>query len=103
MTRTCDNRTTDAVELVHRRYVKGDPGREVSLCEERANADVARLIHDVRVNAGLTQKQLAGLVGTSQSAIARIEGADYEGHSLAMLHRVAGMLGRKVTVGMPKL
>jgi hypothetical protein len=38
----------------------------------------------MRRQAGLT-KRLANQVGTTTSVICRIEDADYEGHSLAML------------------
>ena len=66
--------------------------------EERVHAQVAREIHDLRRGRGLTQKQLADRVGTTQSVIARLEDADYEGHSLRMLRRVAGALGAHVSV-----
>jgi ribosome-binding protein aMBF1 (putative translation factor) len=42
--------------------------------------------------AGLSQKQLAELVGTTQSVISRLEDADYTGHSLDMLSRIAAAL-----------
>jgi transcriptional regulator with XRE-family HTH domain len=62
------------------------------IAEERTNVQVARMICDARIEAGLTQKQLAELVGTQQSTIARLEDADYEGHSLSMLRRIAEAL-----------
>ena len=40
--------------------------------------------------------QLAKLIGTTQSVIARLESADYEGHSLSMLQRIAEALGQKL-------
>lgn len=81
--------TTDAVEILHRRYVAGSPKREAALEEARLNAAIAQEIYDLRVKAGLTQKQLAELVGTSHSVISRLEDADYEGHSLSMLQRIS--------------
>jgi transcriptional regulator with XRE-family HTH domain len=45
---------------------------------------------------GLPQRELAMLIGTSASAICRIEDADYDGHSMAMLRRIAEALGRRV-------
>ena len=42
------------------------------VAEARVNAEVAQLIYDVRTKAKLTQKQLADLVGTTQSVIARL-------------------------------
>ena len=61
------------------------------------------MIYDARHKAGLTQKQLAELVGTKQQVIARLEDADYEGHSLSMLQRIAAALGRRLEVSMPPL
>lgn len=93
-------KTTGAVDILHRRYIKGAPEREASLQTERVNAEVARLIHDLRKDAELSQKELAELVGTTQSVISRLEDADYEGHSLSMLHRVADALKQKLTLVM---
>jgi transcriptional regulator with XRE-family HTH domain len=47
---------------------------------------------------GLSQRQLAKLVGTPASVICRLEDADYEGHSLAMLNRIATALNRRVEI-----
>ena len=55
-------------------------------------------IHGLRTKAGLTQRQLAKLVGTTASVICRLEDADYEGHSLAMLTRIATALNRRVEI-----
>ena len=90
--------TTDAVKILHKRYVKGKPEMMALLEEERANADVARKIYDLRVNAGLSQRELAKLVGTTASVICRLENSDYDGHSLAMLRRVAAVLNKRVEI-----
>ena len=74
--------------------------REASLQEERVNAEVAQMIFDLRQEAGITQKQLASLIGTTQSVISRLEDADYNGHSLSMLSRIAKALNRRLTVQM---
>ncbi|MCX6644757.1 MAG: helix-turn-helix transcriptional regulator, partial [bacterium] len=84
-----NSNTTDAIEILHRRYFEGHPERIASLKEEEANLDVAIKIYELRKKAGLTQKELAKLVGTTASVISRLEDADYEGHSLAMLRRIA--------------
>src|ERR1017187_3145839 len=80
--------TTDAVEILHRRFYAGKPARLKNLEEARANEEIARKIHDLRAAASLTQTQLARLIGTTASVICRLEDADYEGHSLAMLRRI---------------
>jgi transcriptional regulator with XRE-family HTH domain len=59
---------------------------------QTVNVHVARLIYDARTKAGLTQEQLAERIGTKQPVIARLEDADYEGHSLTMLQRIADAL-----------
>jgi transcriptional regulator with XRE-family HTH domain len=64
------------------------------------NAEVARTIYELREQAGLSQKELAERVETTQSVISRLEDADYEGHSLSMLNRIAKALNRRVEVVM---
>jgi ribosome-binding protein aMBF1 (putative translation factor) len=55
--------------------------------------DLALLVREMREDAGLTQVELARKVGTTQSVIARLEDAEYTGHSLLMLERIAGACG----------
>jgi transcriptional regulator with XRE-family HTH domain len=93
-------KTRDAVSILHGRYIKDDPERRAALQEERINAEVARLIHDMRTDAGLSQQQLAELIGTTQSVVSRLEDSDYEGRSLTMLDRIARALNQKLTVVM---
>ena len=52
----------------------------------------------LRTGAGLSQRQLAKMIGTTASVICRLEDADYEGHSLAMLNRIATALNRRVEI-----
>src|SRR3954447_6600237 len=93
--------TTDAVEILRRRYVTGDPEAETLLEEARAEAELSRTIHRLRTEAKLTQQDLAQRVGTTASVISRLEDADYTGHSLAMLRRIAAALGRTVEIRFP--
>ena len=58
--------------------------------------DVAIKLAVLRKEAGLSQKELAQIVGTSQQQISRLESPSYEGHSLGMLRRVANALGATV-------
>ena len=78
---------------------RDDPAMQEMLAEERSNAAVARQIYELRTAKGLTQQQLAELIGTKQPVIARVEDADYQGHSLAMLYRIGAALGCRVAVG----
>ena len=60
--------------------------------------DVALQIAALRQEAGLSQKELAKLLKTSQQQISRLESPGYEGHSLSMLRRVAEVLHARVRV-----
>lgn len=60
--------------------------------------DVALQIAALREKAGLSQKDLARKLKTSQQQISRIESPSYEGHSLSMLRRVARELKARVRV-----
>lgn len=91
-------KTTDAVEILHKRYYEGKPERLASLEKERLNAKVARAIYDLRTRADLSQRQLARLVGTSASVICRLEDDDYGGHSLSMLQRIAAALNNRLEI-----
>ena len=90
-------KSADAVKILNRMM---DGNRQLRRLSDEAvmNAEVAQLIHDVRTKAKFTQKQLAGLVGTTQSVIARLEDADYEAHSLSMLQRVAATVNKRLEV-----
>ena len=60
--------------------------------------DVALQLAALRKKAGLSQKELAQRVGTSQQQISRLESTSYEGHSLSMLRRVTEALGARVHI-----
>jgi len=60
--------------------------------------DVAIQLVSLRKESGLSQKELAKRVGTSQQQISRLESPCYEGHSLSMLRRVVGVLGATLRV-----
>jgi len=60
--------------------------------------DVGLQIAALRRQAGLSQKELAKLLQTSQQQISRLESTSYEGHSLSMLRRVAEALHARVRV-----
>jgi len=90
-------KTKDALEIIDR-MIGDDPEMRDLIAQEMVNAQVARMIYEARAKAKLTQAQLAKLVGTSQPVIARLEDADYEGHSLHMLKRIAEALGKRVDI-----
>ena len=60
--------------------------------------DVALQLAALRQQAGLSQKELARRLKTSQQHISRLESPGYEGHSLNNLRRVARALHARVRV-----
>ena len=82
-------------------FVGDDPVKVDSFGAAKANAEIAQIVYQLRKAAGVTQRELAERVGTSPSAISRLEDADYDGHSLSMLNRVAEALGRRVEIRFP--
>lgn len=97
-TRASKRRTTSSATEILRR-VAGQSVKMRDLLErERLNAAVARQIYEARTAQGLSQAKLATMVGTTQSVIARLEDADYNGHSLTMLRRIAEALGYDIEV-----
>jgi DNA-binding XRE family transcriptional regulator len=81
-----------ASAYLYNRYIAGDSAREQVYEDEAINAEMARKIYDLRTKAGLTQQELAARVGTTRSAISRLEDADYNGHLPSMLKRIAEAL-----------
>lgn len=90
--------TADAVAILHRRHFQGKPDKLALLDEERMNARIAEQIRQLREKAGLTQRELAKRVGTTASVLCRLEDADYHGHSLTMLRRIAAALDQRVEI-----
>jgi transcriptional regulator with XRE-family HTH domain len=60
--------------------------------------DVALELAALRKESGLSQKELAKRIGTTQQQISRLESPSYEGHSLSMLRRVAEALGATIHI-----
>lgn len=91
-------RPKDDLDRTIEEALKRDPSLEKKL--ERAGQawDIAFQIYDLRKKAGLTQSQLAKLVGTKQSNIARIEAADYTGYTLTTLEKVTKALKAKLEI-----
>lgn len=89
--------TSDALRILDRVTGRDEKLRTL-ITEATINADIAEMLLAARERAGLTQAQLAQRVGTKQPVIARLEDADYNGHSLTMLQRIATALGLRLEV-----
>ena len=94
-----EQKKTSATRILGERYVKGNRKRIRRIEREIEKAEVAAKIYEMRTQAGLSQIELAQRVKTSQSVISRLEDADYRGHSLRMLERVAEALDCRVQIG----
>ena len=89
---------SEALQHTYDRFIAGDPEQENFYEQALFDTEVASMIYGLRTNAGLSQRALAKRVGTTASVICRLEDADYEGHSLAMLRRIAAALGKRVQI-----
>lgn len=89
--------TKDFSEYI-RRQLEADADLAELVEEEGFHARIAEQVYEARKAAGLSQRQLAERVGTQQSVISRIEDSDYDGHSLALLKRIARALGQNLSV-----
>jgi DNA-binding XRE family transcriptional regulator len=87
-----------SLRAAYDRYIGDDPTQQAAFEEELAGAEVAQKIYDLRTQAGLSQRALAKLVGTTASVICQLESADYQGHSLSMLRRIAAALHQRVEI-----
>lgn len=85
-------KTTDAVAILHKLFIKGDPEKLAAIEAEHEKIKIAQQVYALRKARGLTQKQLAELVGTTQSVISRLESTDYESQRLDTLQKLAGAL-----------
>ena len=75
-----------------------DPEFKRHYDEEKQALNLAMKIAALREQKGLSQQQLAKLMGTSQQAISRIESGEYEGFTLKTLEKVAEATGMKVKI-----
>jgi ribosome-binding protein aMBF1 (putative translation factor) len=88
-------KTTNALDII-RLETGVDPRTDRRIQAYRRPFEIAQMIYDARTAAGLTQQQLAELIGTKQPVISQLENADYHGQSLAMLERIAEALNLEV-------
>ncbi len=78
----------NALEIFRQR-VKKNPKLQAAYNEEKEKYQIACKIRECRNRKKLTQKALAELIGTTQSVISRLENAEYTGHSLGVLKKIA--------------
>ena len=69
--------TTNAVEILQR-HISQDPELMTLVEEERQRLNLADKIRSARQASGLSQRELAQMIGSTRSTIARLESGDYE-------------------------
>jgi len=75
-----------------------DPEFKKHYQEERQALKLAMKIAELRDQKGLSQQELAKLMGTSQQAISRIESGEYEGFTLKTLEKIAEATGMRIKI-----
>lgn len=81
---------------------KKDPGMKRRVEKEKEKIRLALQIRQLRQRAGISQAQLARLIGTSRTAVTRMEDEGYDRYSLHTLRRVAEALDAELVVGLRK-
>lgn len=84
-------KTRNAMKIIKSRFGI-DPKTDPNVQAFAEDFRIAQMIYDARHAAGMTQNDLAAAIGTTQSVISQMEDADYQGHSLTMLRRIATAL-----------
>jgi len=83
-------------EALQERWYAEDPGMKVRVEARVAEYEVAMQLRKMRLAAGLTQKELAARLETTNSVISRLESATYRGHTVALLYRFADACGQRL-------
>jgi DNA-binding XRE family transcriptional regulator len=91
-------KTCDGMEILEQRFLRNDKELRKMVDEEFQKLQIGQQIYDLRKAAKLTQDELANRIGTTGSVISRLESANYDGHSLKMLEKIAVVLGKKIDV-----
>ena len=91
--------TTDGLEIL-RRFREKDPELEALYQEELKRINIANKIRQARKKVGISQKELAKQVNTTQSAISRLESSDYERFSMNTLLKIATALNYDVQINL---
>lgn len=72
--------------------------REARVQEELARLRLVHLIARMREESGLTQAELAKLMGTTQSVISRLESGDYNSLTIDTLLKAAAATGHRLRI-----
>jgi ribosome-binding protein aMBF1 (putative translation factor) len=94
---------SEALQQLYEELIGNDRKKQALYERDLVDIKAAQLIYDMRTAAGLSERELAKRVGTTASTVCRLEASDYEGHTPAMLTRIATALGRRIELhALPK-
>ena len=79
---------------------KSEPSAETRAGVDK-DLDLGQLIYDLRTEAGLSQRELADRMGTTQSVISRLEEGGGAKNRIDTLARVATALDRHLVLSFP--
>ena len=82
-----------------KKIIESNPDVKRELELNQAEYEIKREIIATRKEHNMTQKQLAELVGTKQSNIARFESGSYN-PTVDFLQKLAGALGKKLKISL---
>ncbi len=77
---------------------KKDPKFAVAFHEASLSHSIARDLAKLRMKAGLSQRELADKLHTSQAAISRLERPDYQGYTITTLEKYARAAGAELKI-----
>ena len=87
----------DVAALVAERS-KRDPEFRAAYEEAAERHNIARKLAKLREASGLSQREVAEMLHTSQAQISRIERADYEGHTISTLKKYLRAVGASMSI-----
>ena len=100
MSKKKKKKTRNAVRMLNS-LVGDDPQERAEIEQEVLNSELSLIIYTARKQAKMTQAELAELIGTTQSAISRVEDADYEGdRSVKIVLRVLTALDARTKLSL---
>lgn len=74
------------------------PSKEIEPGLVRLNEGIALTLREFRQEAGLSQSDLASMVGVNQSLISRLERQECDGYSLSTLFRIFDKMNRDIEI-----
>jgi len=81
-----------------RNYYKDKPEQEDAFYKELLSLSIGEEIKELRLSKGLTQREFADLIGSSQSAVARLENSGYNSYSLKTLLKISNYFEKELVI-----